>query len=93
MIQIKTVQSETVTIRVDAQVKARLEKAALNQNRSKSFLVGEAIAGYLAIQEEQDRIVRLAIESADRGETIPHEEIKKWVDSWGTKDELPMPKV
>lgn len=40
-------QSETVTIRLPSETKARLEQLARHTRRSKSFLAGEAIADYV----------------------------------------------
>lgn len=40
-------QSETVTIRMPSETKARLEELARHTRRSKSFLAGEAIADYV----------------------------------------------
>ena len=40
-------QSETVTIRMPSEAKARLEELARHTRRSKSFLAGEAIADYV----------------------------------------------
>ncbi len=84
-------KSATLTIRVDQNMKDRLEAAAKQQKRSKSFLAGEAIEEYLAVQEWQERRIREAIEAADRGELIPHEEVMAWISSWETDNELPMP--
>jgi predicted transcriptional regulator len=36
--------------------------------------------------------IRRAIEAADRGELIPHAQVKAWVESWSDQ-ELPMPKL
>jgi predicted transcriptional regulator len=40
-------QSETITIRMPTEAKARLEELARHTRRSKSFLAGEAIADYV----------------------------------------------
>ena len=91
MTQTNTKASTTITVRVDVKLKERLEVAAANQNRSNSFVIGEAITDYLHIQELQDAGVRAAIASADRGEFIEHSRVKAWVESLGTENELPMP--
>ena len=83
--------STTLTIRVDQKVKDRLAAVAKQQKRSKSFVAIEAIEEYLSVQEWQEHRIREAIEAADRGELIPHEEIMAWISSWETDNELPMP--
>lgn len=86
-------QSATITIRVDQKVKDRLEASAKQQKRSKSFLAAEAIEEYLSVQEWQEQRIKDALAGADRGELVSHEQVGKWVDSLGTKNELPVPKV
>ena len=84
--------STTFTVRVESRVKKRLEKLAKSTGRSRSFLAAEALSEYLDVNEWQVEGIKKAIEEMDRGEGIPHEDVKAWVNSWGTKHELPMPK-
>jgi predicted transcriptional regulator len=35
--------------------------------------------------------VKRGLSSADAGRTVPYEDVRKWLLSWGTADELPMP--
>jgi hypothetical protein len=35
--------------------------------------------------------IREGIAAADAGRLIPHEEMRRWLLSWGTEDELPPP--
>jgi predicted transcriptional regulator len=41
---------------------------------------------------EFERAVKEGMSSLDRGRNIPYEKIRRWLLSWGTKDELPPPK-
>ena len=82
----------TFTVRVDAAAKKRLERLAKSTGRSRSFLAAEAINDYLAVNEWQVAGIKRAITSLDRGEGIPHERVKAWVESWGTHSERPIPK-
>jgi RHH-type rel operon transcriptional repressor/antitoxin RelB len=84
--------SATFTVRVDAAIKKRLEKLAKNTGRSRSYLAAEAIGEYLDINEWQVTGIKKAIASIDQGGGIPHDEVKKWVASWGSAKELPVPK-
>ncbi len=84
--------STTFTIRVEPAVKKRLEKLARSTGRSRSFLAAEALSEYLDVNEWQVVGVRTAIASFDRGEGVSHEELKAWVNSWGSKRERPTPK-
>jgi len=84
--------STTVTVRLDKAVKKRLEAAAARVRRSKSFIAAEAIEEYLDVQDWQVEAIKKGIEAADRGELVPHERVKSWVKSLGTRRKLPRPK-
>lgn len=47
----------------------------------------------LPLEERRRLGVEKARQSMDAGWGIPGEEIKAWIDSWGTKDELPPPRA
>ncbi|MBV8754500.1 MAG: CopG family ribbon-helix-helix protein [Hyphomicrobiales bacterium] len=84
--------STTFTVRVDPKVKKRLEKLAESTGRSRSYLAAEAIAEYLDTNEWQVAGIKRAIASLDRGEGIPHQQVRHWVESWGSENEPPAPK-
>jgi predicted transcriptional regulator len=84
--------SATFTVRVDSAVKKRLEKLAKSTGRSRSFLAAEAIGEFVDVNEWQVAGIKAAIRSLDRGENIPHEQVKQWVQSWGSRKERPVPK-
>ena len=85
--------STTLTIRVDKEMKDRLERIAKSQRRSKAFIAVQAIEDYLAVQEAQIKGIEEAIASMDSGEGIEHERVREWIESWDTGNELPMPKA
>jgi RHH-type rel operon transcriptional repressor/antitoxin RelB len=84
-------KSTTFTVRVDTDVKKRLERLAKSTGRSRSFLAAEAISEYLEFNEWQVAGIRRAIASLDRGEGIAHDQVKDWVASWGSANEKPAP--
>jgi RHH-type rel operon transcriptional repressor/antitoxin RelB len=84
--------STTVSVRIDAVNKKRLEKLSKSTGRSRSFLAAEAINEYLDLNEWQVAGIQKAMASLDRGEGIPHERVKEWVGSWNTKKERPVPR-
>jgi RHH-type transcriptional regulator, rel operon repressor / antitoxin RelB len=84
--------STTFTVRVEPEVKKRLEKLAKSTGRSRSFLAAEALSEYLDVNEWQVAGVKRAMASLDSGAGVPHQEVKDWVSSWGRKRERPAPK-
>jgi predicted transcriptional regulator len=88
----ETMPSTTFTIRVEPEVKKRLEKLAKSTGRTRSFLAAEALSEYLDVNEWQVAGVRRAMASLDRGDGVPHQEVKGWINSWGRKRERTAPK-
>jgi RHH-type rel operon transcriptional repressor/antitoxin RelB len=84
--------STTFTVRVEPEVKKRLEKLAKSTGRTRSFLAAEALNEYLDVNEWQVAGVKRAIASLDRSEGVSHQEVENWVNSWGRKRERPAPK-
>lgn len=70
--------STTMTIRLEPEIKARLDKLAEVTHRSKSFLAAEAINDYLKIQEWQLIEIKKGIAEADEGQLVDHESILKF---------------
>lgn len=85
-------RSTTFTLRVETEVKKRLEKLARSTGRSRSFLAAQALNEYLDLNEWQVAGVKQAIAALDRGERVAHADVKNWVNSWGRKREQPVPK-
>jgi predicted transcriptional regulator len=85
--------STTLTVRLAPGVKRRLESVALRVRRSKSTLAAEAIEEFLAIQEWQIAAIEEGIAAAERGDLIPHEDVRAWAESLGTEHELPLPRA
>ena len=85
-------RSTAFTVRIDPAVKKRLERLAKSTGRSRSFLAAEAINEYLDVKEWQVAGIRQAIKSLDDGAGIPHEQVRDWIDSWGSENERPIPK-
>ncbi|MGH7837087.1 MAG: CopG family ribbon-helix-helix protein [Candidatus Binataceae bacterium] len=84
--------SEVMTIRVDRKTKTRLEKLAKVTARTKSYLAAEAIRAYIELNEWQIAEIKQAIKEADAGDFVDHEEVEKWLASWGSARERKPPR-
>ncbi|MBF0610854.1 MAG: CopG family transcriptional regulator [Magnetococcales bacterium] len=51
----------------------------------------EAVPNEFELTEEQREGVLEAMQSVDAGHYVEHAEVMKWVQSWGTPNELPKP--
>lgn len=83
------------TVRLQPGIEADLEVMADQMQRSKSWLINEALREYLARQHgEQARWqdTLAAMESVAKGQVVSGEAVHEWLASWGTTNELPPPK-
>ena len=81
-----------LSVRISKTAKKRLERIAKHMKRSQSYLAAEAIDDFIAIQEWQIKGIRDALGALDRGDGIPHDDVKAWIDSWDSEDECAVPK-
>ena len=65
--KVVAMSSTTFTVRVETEVKRRLEKLAKSTGRSRSFLTAEALNEYLDVNEWQVAGIRKAMVSLDQG--------------------------
>jgi predicted transcriptional regulator len=74
--------STTMTLRLEDDVKERLDKLAEATQRSKSFLAAEAIREFVENNEWQLRDIKAAIKEANPGDFAGDDEVvaltKKW---------------
>lgn len=84
--------STTLTVRLDARLKKKLDKLAGSTRRSKSFLAAEAIANFVELNEWQIKEIKAGLKEADEGKFVSDEEVRAWVESWGSKKERKRPK-
>ena len=80
-----------LSLRIDAELKNRLEQEARREERSASFLVVKAIESMLHDRAEKRAAIRSAMQEADRGSFISQDAMDAWVASWGTDAEAPQP--
>jgi RHH-type rel operon transcriptional repressor/antitoxin RelB len=74
----KNMTSITMTVRLDDQLKVRLDKLAEVTHRSKSFLAAEAINEYLEIQEWQLSEIKTGISEANAEQLVDHNTIANY---------------
>src|SRR5712691_10632894 len=84
--------TETLSIRIDAKTKQRLDVLARRSRRSKSFLAAEAIAAYVQTEEWQFGEIQAGLRDVARGDVVNHEKVATWLKSWGTRSERKPPR-
>lgn len=74
--------STTMTIRLEDDLKERLEKLANATQRSRSFIAVEAIRDFVELNEWQIQEIQQAIKEADAGDFATDKEVEKVFKKW-----------
>ena len=83
--------SDRITIRVEPELKQWFEQQAKLKDRSLGYMVTESMEQTKRSSEARDQMIRDAMAEADRGVFVSEEAVHKWMDSWVSENELPMP--
>lgn len=80
-----------LTVRIPIPLKRRLEGLSKTTARNRSRLALEALETY--VEEQEIRLAKIdqGIRDADAGRVVPHDEVKRYLQSWGSKRKLPAP--
>lgn len=81
-----------LSLRIDSEIRERIEIEAKKMDRPSSYVVVEAIKQYLNKKDYKKEALKTAIERADKGEFISQESMREWFASLGSDNQLPRPK-
>lgn len=85
--------TKVVTAHLPEDLADKLDSFAETRERSRGWVMKQALRSYIEWEEEKDRLTIEALEESDRVGTIPHEEIVAWAKSLSTDSPLPDPKA
>jgi RHH-type rel operon transcriptional repressor/antitoxin RelB len=74
--------STTMTIRIEDDVKERLDRLAESTQRSKSFLAAEAIRAFVENNEWQIAEIRSALKEANAGDFASEADVEALAKKW-----------
>jgi len=83
----------TLSVRIDEDVKKRLDALAGRARRSKSFLAAEAIAAFVDAESWQLDEIQAGLEELDQRRGVAHKDVSAWLRSWGRKRERKAPRA
>jgi RHH-type transcriptional regulator, rel operon repressor / antitoxin RelB len=77
-----TSMSTTMTVRLEDEIKDRLDQLAESTHRSKSFLAAEAIRAFVESNEWQVQEIRAALAEADAGDFASDKDVAALAKKW-----------
>ncbi|MDA3932778.1 MAG: ribbon-helix-helix protein, CopG family [Gammaproteobacteria bacterium] len=84
------------SIRIADEVEKPLQKLCKKLDRSKNYLINQAIREFIARQAQEDsrwQDTLIALESIKVGKSIDEADVNAWLDSWGSKHRKPPPEA
>lgn len=71
----------------------RIDQLAIRLERSRGWIVEQALSAWIDQEEERSRLTQEAMADVDAGRVIDHQAIQAWADSLATDEPLPVPAV
>lgn len=87
-----TAETRVVTAHIPLQLAEKVDQMANRLERSKGWIVKQALAAWIDQEEERSRLTREALADVDAGRVIDHQAVQAWADSLGTDTPLPLPR-
>jgi predicted transcriptional regulator len=84
-------ETRSLEVTIDPELDEQLTSVAETLDRSRSWVVQQAIKEFIDLQAWHLAAIDEGIKEANVGKLIPHEDVVAWIESWGSSDELPIP--
>lgn len=85
-------RTRTVTAHLPEELATQVDDLAARLERSKNWIIRQALADWLAQEKERNRMTRQALADVDAGNVIDHQAVQAWADSLSTSSPLPPPR-
>ena len=89
------IAAKSVSVKLDAETRARVESLAEARHRSAHWVMREAICQYVEREEKREAFRQDTIkaweEYQETGLHTTAAEVETWLASWGAENELPAP--
>jgi predicted transcriptional regulator len=84
-------KTASLSIELDGDLDRRLSEVADVMDQPKAAVVEQALRNFLELRDWQDRAIEEGLRAAEEGRVFEHDDVAKWVESWGQPNELPRP--
>ena len=84
--------SKVLTAHVPLPLANKVDQLASRMERSRGWIMKEALSAWVAQEEERDRLTQEALADVDSGRLIDHHSVESWAASLGTDKPLPAPR-
>jgi predicted transcriptional regulator len=83
--------TKVVTTHVPRELAEKLDQIAGRLERSRGWIVKQALMSWISQEEERSRLTREALADVDAGHVIGHQAVQAWAESLDTDKPLQAP--
>ncbi|TDB51272.1 MULTISPECIES: CopG family ribbon-helix-helix protein [Photorhabdus] len=84
--------TKVLTTHVPLPLAEKVDQMAVRLERSRGWIMKQALSAWLDQEEEHSRLTREALADVDAGHVIDHQAVMAWADSLSTDEPLPVPR-
>ncbi|ASK71478.1 ribbon-helix-helix protein, CopG family [Klebsiella pneumoniae] len=84
--------TKVLTAHIPQPLAERLDQAAGRLDRSRGWIMKQALSAWLSQEEERERLTREALADVDAGQVIDHQAVLAWAESLSSDTPLPVPR-
>jgi predicted transcriptional regulator len=85
-------KTKVLTAHVPLPLAQKVDKLAGRLERSRGWIVKQALSAWVEQEEERHRLTLEALADVDAGRVIDHQAVQAWADSLATDKPLPPPR-
>ena len=83
---------KVLTAHIPLPLAEKVDQMAARLERSRGWIVKQALSAWIAQEEERNRLTREALADVDTRRVIDHQAVQAWADSLDTDQPLPLPR-
>lgn len=84
--------TKVLTAHVPLPLAEKVDQMAARLERSRGWVVKQALSAWVDQEEERSRLTREALSDVDAGHVIDHQSVQAWAESLSTEQLLPVPR-
>ncbi|ECZ9054653.1 CopG family ribbon-helix-helix protein [Escherichia coli] len=84
--------TKVITAHVPLPMADKVDQMAARLERSRGWVIKQALSAWLAQEEERNRLTLEALDDVTSGQVIDHQAVQVWADSLSTDNPLPVPR-
>ena len=84
--------TKVLTAHVPLPMADKVDQMAARLERSRGWIMKQALSAWIAQEEERDRLTQEALADVDEGRVIDHQAVQAWADSLSTGQPMSVPR-